>query len=407
MDFENPAGWHVLIGDNGSGKTSIIRAISLTLIGPDEAIGLRASWNDWLNHQANEGKIRIDLEKHDLDKHTGRQAKLKNWLIPNILIFKRKDEVVTLSEGKTKPEKIDPYKYNWGRGKGWFSVAYGPYRRFVGGNPEWTKVFYSQPKLGAHLSVFGEDIALTESIEWLVKLNYQFLEGKDSGQIIHQVKEFINRPGFLPHKAEIESISSDGVFFKDGNGAVLSVNQLSDGYRSILSLTFELIRQLSRIYGVTKVFKYDSNNQIIIDLPGIVLIDEIDAHLHPTWQTKIGYWFTKFFPKIQFIVTTHSPLVCRASENGSIWRLAAPGSDYKSGEVTGTDKNRLIYGNILDAYGTEVFGQNVSINIDSVDKKEELVQLSKKHLISKLSQEEESKLQELRKTFSTDDTLEL
>ena len=48
MEFENPAGWHVLIGDNGSGKSSIIQAIALALIGSDEIAGIQPNWNDYL-----------------------------------------------------------------------------------------------------------------------------------------------------------------------------------------------------------------------------------------------------------------------------------------------------------------------------------------------------------------------
>jgi len=59
----------------------------------------------------------------------------------------------------------DPQRYNWGSGAGWFSVAYGPYRRFAGGSQEWARVYSSYPKLAAHLSAFGEDVALTEAIE--------------------------------------------------------------------------------------------------------------------------------------------------------------------------------------------------------------------------------------------------
>ena len=92
-----------------------------------------------------------------------RQGNLKNERIPNVLQLKRTNGMVELREAKDL--KPDPFKYNWGHGNGWFSVAYGPFRRFAGGNPEWAKVFYSQPKLGAHLSVFGEDVALTEALE--------------------------------------------------------------------------------------------------------------------------------------------------------------------------------------------------------------------------------------------------
>lgn len=407
MEFENTAGWHVLIGDNGAGKSTIIRSIALALIGPEEALGLRADWRDWLNRQANEGSILLCIESSKYDKHTGKQAKLKNKLIPNALDFKRNNGTVSFSSGKDN--NLNPSKYNWGQGKGWFSVAYGPYRRFAGGNQEWTKVFYSQPKLGAHLSAFGEDVALTEAMEWLVKLQYQSLEfqnnirqEKDSTGIIENIKKLINSPDFLPHKAEIENISSEGVMFKDGNGSLIHVNQLSDGYRSMLSLAFELIRQLVRVYGADEVFKNISDNKMLIDLPGVVLIDEIDAHLHPTWQTRIGQWFLKYFPNIQFIVSSHSPLICRACEKGTIWRLAAPGSDSPSAEITGIERDRLISGNILDAYGTDIFGENISISSEANEKMNRLAELNIKSVMGKIEESEKKELQELKAIFPTE-----
>lgn len=395
MNFlDKSEGWHVLIGDNGAGKSSIIRSIALALIGPDEALGLRQNWGDWLNKQENEGRIRLDIDPGQIDKHTGQQAKLKNWLIANILSFKREDGNVRFSSIKTT--KNDPFKYNWGKGYGWFSAAYGPYRRFAGGNLDASKTFYSHPKLGAHLSAFGEDIALTETIEWLVKLNYQLLENKAEGLIINDVKKLINSADFLPHKAEIASISSEGVFFRDGNGYLINVNQLSDGYRSTLSLTFELIRQLVRVYGSEAVFKNIREDKIYIDLPGVVLIDEIDAHLHPTWQTRIGQWFTKYFPKIQFIVTSHSPLVCRASEKGTIWRLTAPGSNLESKQITGIERERLINGNILDAFGTEIFGENISISQETNKMMDRLATLNIKSIMGEITTAEQKELQELK-----------
>lgn len=401
MDFPEPAGWHVVIGDNGSGKSTVVKSIALALVGPTEALGLRASWNEWLNRQKNWGEIDISIEPSAGDVHTGRRAKLTKQLIPNIIQFKRSDEYVEFLP--KKGQKPEPQNYNWGQGKGWFSVAYGPFRRFEGGNPDWTKVFYSQPKLGAHLSVFGEDVALTEAIEWLVKLNYQILENKEEGHIIDDIKNLVNSADFLPHKAEIESVSSNGVVFKDGNGSLISVNQLSDGYRSILSLTFELIRQLIRVYNSDTVFENIRRNKMMIDLPGVVLIDEIDAHLHPTWQTRIGTWFTKYFPKLQFIVTTHSPLVCRACEKGSIWRLASPGAADDSGEVVGLEKERLIYGNILDAYGTELFGKTPVRSEKSEEKLEKLGHLNMLSALGKITPQEEQERISLQKILSTDD----
>lgn len=406
IEFPNPAGWHVLIGDNGAGKSTIIRSIALVLIGDKQSSGLRADWNNWLNQQSERGEIDLDVIPYEPPVLlTGKYAiSIKEGKLYKKALFLKKESAVSLViTDRDFPEVYETFGT-------WFSVAYGPYRRFEGGNPEWQKVFEnpSFANLAAHLSVFGEDIALTEAISWLKDLNYKSLENnEESRYTLENLKELINSEDFLPHNAKLENVSSEGVFFRDGNGTIISVNQMSDGYRSILSMTFELIRQLVRVYGSEQIFKNIEKGEMFIDLPGVVLVDEIDAHLHPTWQTRIGQWFLKYFPRLQFIVTTHSPLVCRAAANGSIWRLAAPGSDEQSGEVTGLDRDRLIYGNILDAYGTEVFGEDVSISQDSVEKQEELVKLSKKKMLDAISPEEEEKLENLRKVFTTDASIEL
>ena len=145
----------------------------------------------------------------------------------------------------------------------------------------------------------------------------------------------------------------------------------------------------------------------IISLPGVVLIDEIDAHLHPTWQTRIGQWFTKYFPNLQFIVTSHSPLICRGCVdesgklNGSIWRLAAPGSDESSGILNDTDRDRLLYGNVLDAYGTGVFGTTTSRSKKGNIKMNRLAELNVKSMIGLLSEKDEHEMQELKTIFPT------
>jgi predicted ATP-binding protein involved in virulence len=218
------------------------------------------------------------------------------------------------------------------------------------------------------------------------------------------IKKFFNNSGLLPHNTKLDKISSRGVFFIDGNGADIDVIGLSDGFRSILSLTFELIRQLIRVYGAKEVFKNFSKDNYFIDLQGVVLIDEIDVHLHPTWQTRIGEWFTKYFPQLQFIVATHSPLICRACREGTIWRLAAPASNSKSGEIIGVEKDRLVYGNVLDAYGTEVFGQNVTRSQEAHEKLNRLARLNMLHTVGKISEEEKIEMYHLRQIFTTDDT---
>ncbi len=83
------------------------------------------------------------------------------------------------------------------------------------------------------------------------------------------------------------------------NGQVLSFNQLSEGERTLAALGCDIARRLS-------LANPGSNP---LDGEGVVLIDEIDLHLHPEWQRNIIPALTHTFPNLQFVVTTHSPIV--------------------------------------------------------------------------------------------------
>ena len=410
MSFDKCPGWHIVIGDNGSGKSSFIKSVALNLVGPDELLGLRQDWKDWMRKNSKQAEINLTVQGNpDFDRKTNKGKSPKDdFLITSIIQFKQNNEKINVTNNRDSKTdgKYTPSNYHWGRSDGWFSVAYGPFRRFTGGDKDMDKLFVnsSYSKLAAHLTAFGENIALSESIEWFKMLRYKQLENDPEGNVIDKIKDFINNSQFLPHKTILETISSDGVFFKDGSGSVITVTELSDGYRSILSMTFEIIRQLIRVYGSEKVFKNIENGTI--DLPGIVLIDEIDAHLHPTWQKSIGIWFTKFFPKLQFIVTTHSPLVCRAVENGgSIWRLPAPGTNQNLYKVTDTELNVLIFGNILDAYSTEMFGKDVLRSDSANIKMQRLAKLNMKKIKNLISVDEESELHQLRLIFPSNSNI--
>ena len=128
----------------------------------------------------------------------------------------------------------------------------------------------------------------------------------------------------------------------------------------------------------------------------MVAIDEIDAHLHPAWQQRIGDWFVEHFPKTQFFVTTHSPIICRAARRGSVWLLPVPGSDEHPRRIKGQELDRLISGNILDAYGTDLFGEDVTRSEHSKERLERLARLNRKRLKAPLSSDEQSDLERLR-----------
>ena len=80
------------------------------------------------------------------------------------------------------------------------------------------------------------------------------------------------------------------------------VDDLSDGFRSILSMVADLSYRMVRL-------NPQLGEQAVLETPGVVLIDEIDMHLHPLWQQTVLLDMQRAFPKVQFIVTTHSPQV--------------------------------------------------------------------------------------------------
>jgi energy-coupling factor transporter ATP-binding protein EcfA2 len=310
-------GWNVVLGDNGAGKSTFLRSVAATFLPTTERFSLRTDFFGWVRRDFSEGRVRIQLSvvRGAVSHASG-----------GVFTITRETE----SAWATLDRDVELL----------FSAGFGPFRRFTGGDADYEKEFASLPRVGRHLSLFDERVALTESLAWLKLLRFKELEGDTaSTTLFHSLRTFVNQEGFLPNGARLDRITSDSVIFVDGNDAEVPVEELSDGYRSILSLTFELIRQLAAHYGADRIFD-DASMSVIA--PGIVLIDEVDAHLHPTWQRQIGIFLRKCFPKIQFVVTTHSPLVCQAADVGTVFRLPQPGTDEQGHMVTGAELDRLL-----------------------------------------------------------------
>lgn len=397
------AGWHVILGDNGAGKSTVVRALALALMGQSNAHATRQDWSRWLAEGCDSGHVSVALSVHEEDGWTGQGRTSKQPITAKASIT-AETEGSRYNGHQATIECTGPRAARtiWGNGDGWFSASFGPFRRFTGGDPDLDRLFVTHPRLASHLSAFGENVALRESLLWLKDLQVRKLEmDHDAEAIQDAVVSFINEADLLPHGARIEGVTSERVEIVDGRRARVPIEEMSDGYRSILSLTVELMRLMFRAFGAEKAIKEIDAFAGTISLPGVVTIDEIDAHLHPAWQQGIGDWFVDHFPETQFFVTTHSPIICRAARRGSVWLLPEPGSEQEARQVVGSDLDRLTDGNILDAYGTNLFGEEVTRSEQSKEKLERIARLNRKRLRKTLSDEEQRELEDLRATMPT------
>lgn len=414
FDKGREAGWHVILGQNGSGKSSVIRSLALLEMGEREAYAARQDFSRWISDESHTARISGDFtydEGYDTVAGGGRSPKR---VISCAVDLKRTEtSFATAAVANFSGERVQ--RTLWGGAPGWFSASFGPFRRFTGGDRVYDRLFVSNKRLAPHLTALGEDVALSEALSWLTGLHVQSLQEMRSDYdrsleskaelTLQHVVNFINNSGFMPNKSYIDAITNDDVYVSDGNGNSIVIEQLSDGYRSALSMALELIRQMFELYGFEKMAEAMRRVPGTIQAPGVVAIDEVDAHLHPTWQRDIGRWLTRSFPRVQFIITTHSPIVCRAlvRENGdlqgSVWKLPTPGSRMEFRRVLGSELEQLVFGDVLDAFATDLFGTNITRSDEGTLRLERLAFLNQKAIQSTLTPTESSERKELRRIF--------
>lgn len=394
------AGWHVILGSNGSGKSSVIKAFALMCMGEREAYAARQDYTKWIRRGTEVARINGSFEiDRDFDQVSGGGQPPKRPIQTRVEIELVDDIFDTTAELTFDGERHS--RTIWGGGAGWFSASFGPFRRFTGGDRLYDRLFVSNRRLAPHLTALGEDVALTEVVSWLTNLHVRTLQQAKAGEeetaqvILDFLLDFVNQNEFLPHGALLSRVYNDQILVTDGNHNIIELELLSDGYRSALSLVFELIRQMFELYGVDAVLASRSEDGRSLNLPGVIAIDEIDAHLHPTWQERIGKWLTDAFPNLQFIVTTHSPIVCRSigeadgSFRGSVWVLPTPGSGNEPRKILGDELNDLVFGDVLEAYGTHLFGSDMGRSSKSEQLFERLATLNSMKKRKNLTKEQE------------------
>lgn len=280
-DLPNNTQWIFLTGMNGSGKTSILRALTLALC-PNVK-----EHKDY--HDMSDFKIFISLHKGE--------SKI------NILSEKDKLQLNNLYLSKG-------------------FAAYGP-SRLIAGDLN-TRNSLSEKELKRRqapaYSIFHSDGILLEfasNINAMVRNTRDHIEREKFNIIRETLIECIEPLA----KIEVTHIITKGAE-SDSTSVLYTEKDMFDNYFSpvifsqISSGTKSLIAMLGDM--MTRLFVQQPAVYDIAELEGIVLIDEIDIHFHPTQQKSLIETLTKSFPKIQFIATTHSPIPFLGAPKGSI-----------------------------------------------------------------------------------------
>ncbi|MEL7122718.1 MAG: AAA family ATPase, partial [Bacteroidota bacterium] len=263
--------WMVLLGENGTGKSSVIQAIALTLSGENKAnmLGLDASTFVNRNSRIKEGSVKIFLEgiKDPIELFFSRGSKKfsSNHKDSKIVILGFGSTRLMANQGEIDYDNnlinlknlFDPYAA-LPNIEGWLgdSKKVGP--------KEFDKIAVELKKI----------LQLPED-----KLIYR-RRGKDGKNEL-----------FIKIKSDLPGIR---------------LKELSAGYQAVVTLTVNIIREVLEIWDSFSIAE------------GIVLVDEIGVHLHPKWKMQIISTLREIFPALTFIITTHEPLCLRGVNKGEV-----------------------------------------------------------------------------------------
>lgn len=381
LDLTRPdgslAGWTVLAGRNGSGKSSFLRILAITIVGTSEARGLGANIRQWQRFGTRSGKVTVDLAGI---KKRGSQRQTLHLT----------GSVIKETVG---PRDIAP----WDRSPNdLFLAGYGPYRRLSGSAVEAQGVMAGSDISARLVTLFREDASLLESVTWLREIYLRRLENRPGAAELENAVLSILNDGLLPDGVVIEKIDSEGLWVQQ-HGLQVPLTELSDGYRTTAALVMDILRHLHQCFEHLEIGEVEdkSGSYKCVFHEGVVLIDEVDLHLHISWQKRIGFWLKSHFPKIQFIVTTHSPFVCQAADPKGLIRLPAPGEDRSAEHVSEELYNTVVNGSLDEAVLTELFGLDSPYSEPAEKLRERVAYLEAQFQIGKATKAEKREYQEL------------
>ena len=328
VEIKLNSNYTVLIGINGAGKTTILDAISIALggyVSVFDGMGIYGINRNDSHYKMYEIGSAIDRQHQfpvgiyaecDFNNKksvswvrtlNGEKGRTSNIRAKEIIEYASKvqDEIK-----KGNKEVVLPVIAYYGTGRLWMQKR--------DKNVKETKENFS--RLKGYIDCLDSASNEKMMLKWFEKMTYlELQEGKKIPEL-EVVKQALSQS----YKTLDETIRTAEFIFKVKSGEIevtikrengivenLPLRILSDGIKSTLSMIADIAYRMAIL-----------NPQLLDDIlektSGVVLIDEIDMHLHPSWQKKIISVLKKIFPKVQFVFTTHSPSILSNVSNKNV-----------------------------------------------------------------------------------------
>jgi AAA domain, putative AbiEii toxin, Type IV TA system len=302
---------HLFLGTNGSGKSSLLKAIALAAVAEVlQSSGLRlyslvrrTENKGSSDHAPCEITAEFDLDKQDIAGFKAVPRSQVGGVQSSLNIIARgafNDQLNKVSY----PEGLKEEVWNE-RSPAALVLGYGATRRVdstAGTRSENWSGKERSLRYSRIAGLFEDHLQLLPLSSWLPQ--YAAKNPGRHSQVVTLVNELLEDVNvtLLPKAVEGEYLFQMG-------GAQLPLNALSDGYRAYIGWISDMLYHVCM--GCPAGVK-------LIDNEGIVLVDEIDLHLHPQWQRVVIPRLGKVLPKLQFFFTTHSPLIAGSLQAANI-----------------------------------------------------------------------------------------
>ncbi len=289
--------WTLLLGDNGVGKSTLMRSIGLVLAGSSALAELMGDPDSWVHVGEKECTISADLETADGD---ARHVSLK---------ISRGDTIKEVYE--TNKETLELLDRAISRAaRNYLVIAYGASRRLSSTklSTQTAASRFRHPRANNVATLFSPDAMLNPLETWAIDLHYR---KQDEGLKIIQEAMAKLLPGMA-----FKGIDRDkrDLIFDTVDGEV-PLAYLSDGYQNMAAWCGDLL------FRVTDTFE---DYKDPLSARGVLIVDEIDLHLHPVWQRQLRNFLSGMFPNFQFILTTHSALTAQQAGAGELFVMRRP-----------------------------------------------------------------------------------